>query len=78
MTVSNGGAVRFEDQGGKTGVEVSLHVNPPAGKAGEAVASLFADPQKKVERALESFKDVMENGLDHSGAGPTWTDPGPA
>lgn len=58
--VANAGAVRFDDHGDSTGVEVSLQYEPPGGAAGEVVASLFADPQKKVERALDSFKQLME------------------
>lgn len=59
-TVANAGAVRFDDHGDSTGVEVSLHYDPPGGTVGEAVATLFADPQTKVEQALGSFKDLME------------------
>ena len=59
-SVPNGGAVRFDDHGGRTGVEVSLHYDPPGGSLGEAVATLFADPQTKVEDALAEFKKLME------------------
>jgi uncharacterized membrane protein len=60
--VANSGVVRFEDKGnGLTGVEISLSYDPPAGKLGEAVAALFSDPQRKVERAAHEFKTVMEN-----------------
>ncbi|MGW4397420.1 SRPBCC family protein [Amycolatopsis nivea] len=59
--VRNSGVVRFDDKGhGRTGVEISLEYQPPAGKLGEAVASLLADPQKKVERAAEQFQTVIE------------------
>ncbi|WP_037368296.1 SRPBCC family protein [Amycolatopsis orientalis] len=59
--VRNSGVVRFEDKGhSRTGVEISLEYQPPAGKLGEAVASLLADPQKKVERAAEQFQTVIE------------------
>ncbi|EWC58683.1 hypothetical protein UO65_6037 [Actinokineospora spheciospongiae] len=59
--VKNSGVVRFDDKGNsRTGVEISLEYEPPAGKLGEAVASLFADPQKKVERAAAEFKAVIE------------------
>ncbi|MBB1151846.1 MULTISPECIES: SRPBCC family protein [Amycolatopsis] len=59
--VRNSGVVRFEDKGhGRTGVEISLEYQPPAGKLGEAVASLLADPQKKVERAADQFQTVIE------------------
>ena len=60
--VRNSGVVRFDDKGGgRTGVEISLAYDPPAGKLGEAVAALFADPQAKVDRAAEQFKTLMEN-----------------
>lgn len=58
--VETGGAVRFDPHGDSTGVEVSLHVQTPGGSAGDAVAKLFADPQKKIEKALEEFKQLME------------------
>ncbi len=59
-TVSNAGAVRFDDHGQTTGVECSLQYDPPAGVVGEIAAKLFADPQNKVERALEAFKQTIE------------------
>ena len=58
--VETGGAVRFDPHGDSTGVEVSLHVETPGGAAGDAAAKLFADPQKKIEKALEEFKQLME------------------
>lgn len=59
--VRHAGMVRFDDKGGgRTGVEMSLEYNPPAGKLGEAVAALFADPRRKVKRAAEEFKRVIE------------------
>jgi len=59
-TVSNSGAVRFDDHGATTGVEVSLQYDPPAGVLGDVVAKLFSDPQAKVEKALAEFKDTIE------------------
>lgn len=59
-TVSNAGAVRFDDHGETTGVEVSFQYDPPAGAAGELVAKLFSDPQDKVEHALQEFKRTIE------------------
>lgn len=59
--VETGGAVRFDDHGDSTGVEVSLHVDTPGGVAGDVAAKLFADPQKKIEAALEQFKQLMES-----------------
>jgi len=66
MQVANSGAVRFDDHGATTGVEVSLAYDPPAGFLGEAVAKIFADPQDKVEKALTSFKDTIEAGAGGS------------
>ena len=60
LDVKNAGAVRFDDHGSTTGVEVSLQYDPPAGLVGEVVAKLFADPQDKVERALQAFKNTIE------------------
>ena len=60
--VANSGAVRFDDHGSTTGVEVSLQYDPPAGVVGDAVAKLFADPQDKVEKALTAFKKTIETG----------------
>ena len=67
LEVKNSGAVRFDDHGGTTGVEVSLHYDPPAGIVGEAVAKIFADPQDKVERALAAFKQTIESATPGSG-----------
>jgi uncharacterized membrane protein len=60
--VDNAGAVRFDDRGTSTNIEVSLEYNPPAGKAGELVAELFKDPDKQVQRAVENFRRVVESG----------------
>ncbi len=58
--VKNAGAVRFDDKGDTCGIEVSMQYDPPAGILGEAVAKVFADPQKKVESALDAFKTTIE------------------
>jgi uncharacterized membrane protein len=60
--VDNAGAVRFDDRGGTTNIEVSLEYAPPGGKAGELVAELVKDPDKQVERAVENFRKVVETG----------------
>ena len=67
LNVKTSGAVRFDDHGGSTGVEVSMSYDPPGGPLGELVAKLFADPQTKVERALAAFKDTMESTAPSSG-----------
>jgi uncharacterized membrane protein len=59
--VRSRGVLRFDDKGdSRTGVEISLEYDPPAGKLGEAVAALFDDPQTKVRRAAEQFKTIIE------------------
>lgn len=60
--VDTGGAVRFDNHGDTTGVEVSLHVETPGGTLGDVAAKLFDDPQQKIEAALQQFKQLMENG----------------
>ena len=60
LDVKNAGAVRFDDKGATTGIEVSMQYDPPAGVLGEAVAKVFADPQTKVERSLDAFKTTIE------------------
>ncbi len=67
LEVKNAGAVRFDDHGGTTGVEVSLQYDPPAGVLGEAVAKMFANPQKMVEECLASFKQTIEGATPGSG-----------
>lgn len=71
--VDNSGAVRFDDHGQTTGVEVSLQYDPPAGVVGDAIAKLFSDPQDKVERALASFKETIESQTPGSSAATTTT-----
>ena len=67
LDVKNAGAVRFDDHGGTTGVEVSLAYDPPAGFVGDAVAKLFSDPQDKVEKALQAFKSTIESATPGAG-----------
>lgn len=67
--VDTGGAVRFDNHGDTTGVEVSLHVQTPGGKAGDIAAKLFDDPQQKIEAALAEFKKLMESDPGQSGVG---------
>lgn len=58
----NAGAVRFDDRGATTNIEVSLEYDPPGGKAGELVAELVKDPDKQVQRAIDGFRQVVESG----------------
>jgi uncharacterized membrane protein len=58
--VDTSGAVRFDDRDGATDVEYAMEYEPPAGKAGEIVAKLFADPEDSVQRSLDAFKQLVE------------------
>lgn len=60
--VENSGAVRFDGRegGDSTDMEYAIEFDPPGGKAGEIMVKLFDDPEDKVQRALESFKDLVE------------------
>lgn len=58
--IDTGGAIRFDNHGDTTGVEVSLHITPPGGTAGEIAVKLFDDPQHKIQHALNKFKKLME------------------
>lgn len=63
--VPNGGVVRFEDAPADRGtvVRVELYYDPPAGKAGALVASLFGkEPSQQLRDDLRRFKQVMETG----------------
>jgi uncharacterized membrane protein len=60
--VGNADAVRFDDRGGRTNIEVSLEYDPPGRKAGELVAELVKDPDKQVRRAVDGFRQVVEAG----------------
>jgi len=59
--VATSGAVRFDDRDGATDVEYAMEYEPPAGKAGEIVAKLFADPEDSVQRSLDAFKQIVEH-----------------
>jgi uncharacterized membrane protein len=58
--MANSGVVRLDDRGEATDLEYAIEFEPPGGKAGEIVAKLFDDPEDKVQRALESFKELVE------------------
>ena len=44
----------------ETEVTVTMHYQVPAGKAGEVVAALFSDPEKRLEQDLKNFKAYAE------------------
>jgi uncharacterized membrane protein len=64
--VGNAGSVHFTPAPGGRGtvVKVVLRYDPPAGKAGAAIAKLFGeDPAQQVAEELRTFKQLMETGL---------------
>lgn len=62
--VPNNGTVMFRDLGGdQTEVFVTLEAQPPAGKFGSMVASMFGrSPEQEVKQSLERFKEMCESG----------------
>jgi len=68
--VDNTGSVEFEPTGDgqRTRLTVTLQYAPPAGRIGTAIAKLLGeDPEYKIARDLERFKETMEAGAQ-SGA----------
>jgi len=60
--VQTSGQVTFRELGpNETEVTVTLRYDPPAGVAGEALAELFANPERRVEKDLEHFKEHVES-----------------
>jgi uncharacterized membrane protein len=63
--LDNAGYVRFERAPGGDGtvVRVALQYNPPAGKVGAALATLFGEkPEGLIHQALRRLKQKMEAG----------------
>ena len=59
--LENAGAVRFRPEGEGTRVELRLCYSPPAGGAGQAVATLLgADPRAKLNEDLGRLKSLLE------------------
>ena len=69
--VASAGSVRFEEAGdGATNVRVSLKYDPPGGKLGSMVASLFGEnPQQQIEDDLARLKQMVESGAAGVGLG---------
>jgi uncharacterized membrane protein len=62
-TVATAGSVHFTGDSRGTMVRVRLQYNPPAGKAGAAVAWLFGEePGSQVREDLRRVKQLMETG----------------
>ena len=76
--VKTSGQVTFRALGvNETEVTVTLQYDPPAGAAGQAVASLFANPEKRVREDLERFKEYVETTSERI-RGPEAVSRGPA
>jgi uncharacterized membrane protein len=61
--VESSGIVRFEDELGRTRLDVRLSYNPVAGALGHAVAALFgADPKRQMDDDLLRLKSLLERG----------------
>jgi len=66
--VTTSGQVTFNDLSlEETEVTVILQYALPAGKAGEAVAELLANPEKQLEEDLRNFKAFAEGMYDRTG-----------
>lgn len=69
-TVTTSGQVTFNAlPQGETEVTVLMRVQPPAGKAGELVAQLLANPEKMLEEDLRNFKAFAEGMYDRTSRG---------
>lgn len=45
----------------QTEVNVTIQYVPPGGKAGEVIAQIFANPDKRLETDLRNFKNMVES-----------------
>jgi len=62
--IKTSGQVTFNDLGkGQTEVTVTLQWVVPAAKGGETLMGLVADPAKRLEEDLLSFKHYVEQGV---------------
>jgi uncharacterized membrane protein len=62
--IKTSGQVTFKDFGnGQTEVTVTLQWVVPASKGGETLMGLFADPAKRLEEDLRSFKQYVEQSV---------------
>jgi uncharacterized membrane protein len=61
------GRVNFQPRGEDTDIDVTIEYEAPAGVVGEAVAKIFANPERQIEEDLQRFKETMERGVEMSG-----------
>lgn len=65
--VTTSGQVMFQPLSqGETEITVTLQYVPPAGKAGEVIARLFAKPERRLVEDLRNFKAFAEGMPTHS------------
>lgn len=58
--ITTSGQVTFNElDNNQTEIHVVLKYEPPGGVIGDAVAKLFSDPQKDLEKDLERFKAMV-------------------
>ena len=68
--IDNAGFIRFEPvgDGESTRVDIHLSYNPPAGSAGDVVASLLgADPKSAMDEDMVRFQSLVEEGRTGNG-----------
>ena len=58
--LENKGFIKVEADGSGSKVTVHVEYDPPLGPVGEAVASLFKDPQKMLEHDLEKLGGLIQ------------------
>lgn len=63
---TSGEAVFAELPQGQTEVTVTLQYDAPAGKLGELVGRVFADPEGRLETDLKNFKRYAEGRTDRT------------
>lgn len=60
--ITTAGRVNFRGDEHTTEVDVTIEYEAPGGVAGDAIAHVFANPERQVEEDLARFKDVIEQG----------------
>jgi uncharacterized membrane protein len=60
--LENAGVIRFAPAGAGTRIDLRFCYNPPAGRAGQAMADFFgADPRARVNEDLGRLKTLLES-----------------
>ena len=62
-TITTSGQVTFNAlPQNETQVTVTMQYTPPGGKAGEAIANIFSNPEERLTEDLRNFKRYAESG----------------